>query len=196
MVKRDIKDITFAFFDVETTGLKPCSGDKICEVAILKIHQGRQVASFHSLVDPGRRISPGASAVNGITPEMLKGKPKFGQIANDILEMFAGAVIVCHNAPFDLKFLKAELSEVGISLPTSPVIDTLILARRHFRFSSNSLGNVAVSLRIKISEEHRALSDCITTQKVFQRFIENFERRGITTLDELLSLQDKPSRRR
>ncbi|MCD5397638.1 3'-5' exonuclease [candidate division NPL-UPA2 bacterium] len=188
MLKRNIKDATFAFFDVETTGLDPYCGDKVCEVAILKIYQGREVASFHSLVDPGRRISPGACAVNGITPEMLKGKPKFNQIATGVLELFEGAVIVCHNAPFDMKFLKAELNEVGLSLPAFPVIDTLTLARKYFRFSSNSLGMVAKSLKIKVSGEHRAMSDCLTTQKVLQKFIESFEGRGITALDEIPSL--------
>ncbi len=64
----------------------------------------------------------------------------------------------------------------------------LALARKHFRFSNNSLGRVAKSLRIKVSGEHRARSDCLITQKVFQGFIENFEGRGITTLDEILSL--------
>lgn len=196
MVGRVIKDITFAFFDVETTGLAPYYGDKVCEVAILRIRNGRKVASFHSLVDPGRRVSPGAYAVNGITQEMLKGKPKFGQVTTDILRMLEGTVMVCHNAPFDMRFLKAELNEVDLSIPDCPVVDTLALARRCFRFYSNSLGSVAESLGIKVNQEHRAMSDCITTRKVFQRFIENFKWRGITTLDEILSLQKEPSRRR
>jgi DNA polymerase-3 subunit epsilon len=192
----DIKEITFAFFDVETTGLEPYYGDKICEVAILKSRNGLQVGSFQSLVDPGRKISPGAYAVNGITLKMLKGKPKFSQLATDILRMLEGAVVVCHNAPFDLGFLEAELNWAGLSMPDYLVVDTLSLARRCFRFYSNSLGNVAESLGIKVRQEHRAMGDCITTQRVFQRFIENFKWRGITTLDELISLQNEPSRRR
>lgn len=196
MSERAIKDFTLAFFDVETTGLEPYYGDKICEVAILKIRNGRKISSFHSLVDPGRRISPGAYAVNGITHQMLKGKPKFAQIATDILRCLEGAVIVCHNAPFDMKFLEAELNDVKLSIPNSPVIDTLALARRCFRFYSNSLGHVAESLGIKLRQIHRAMSGCITTWRVFQRFIENFSWRGITTLDEILSLQNEPFRKR
>jgi DNA polymerase III epsilon subunit family exonuclease len=196
MLSSALKNITFAFFDVETTGLNSCYGDKVCEVAILKSRNGRKISSFHSLVDPGCRGSPGAYAVNGITQKMLKGKPKFSQIAADILKLLKGAVMVCHNAPFDMGFLEVELDKVGISLPGCPVVDTLTLARRRFKFYSNSLGNVAESLGIKTVQEHRAMSDCILTQKVFQRFIENFEWRGITTLDELLSVQEGPSRKR
>lgn len=195
MTKSEIKDITFAFFDVETTGLEPYFGDRVCEVAILKSRNGRKISSFQSLVDPGRRISPGAYAVNGITAQMLKGQPKFSQLTAEILGMLEGAVVVCHNAPFDLGFLEAELNWAGLSMPDYLVVDTLSLARRCFRFYSNSLGNVAESLGIKVAEEHRAMSDCITTQRVFQRFLENFKWRGITTLEAILSLQNEPSRK-
>jgi len=191
-----IKDTIFAFLDIETTGLDPRWGDKVCEVAILRTCNACNIDSFHSLIDPGREISPGAYAVNGITPAMLRGKPKFGEIAPKILEFLEGTVIVCHNAPFDPGFLEVELSEVGLCLPNCLIVDTLTLARRCFNFWSNSLGNVAKCLGIEISQEHRAMGDVLTTQKVFQKFIEDFHRRGVTALSEVLALQKEPSWKR
>ena len=105
MFSLSIKDITFAFLDVETTGLSPNCGDKICEIGVLRVRNGKRRRSFHSLVDPGREVSVGAYMVNGITKTMLKGKPRFSQIASCVLKMLDKAVIVCHNAPFDLGFL-------------------------------------------------------------------------------------------
>ena len=183
-----LKDVTFAFFDVETTGLESSQGDKICEVAVLKARNGQHLESFHSLIDPGRMVSVGAYAVNGITQEMLNGKPKFNQIADKILKIFDNAVIVCHNASFDMGFLRAEFNMAGLVLPSYPVVDTLRIARRRFDFSSNSLSNIARSLGIKVEQSHRAMNDCITTQRIFQKFLDNFERRGIVTLDRLLNV--------
>ncbi len=183
-----IKDITFAFFDVETTGLEHYSGDKICELAILKSRNGQNVSSFHTLIDPGRPISEGAYAVNKITPQMLKGKPKFSQIAEDILKKLKGTVIVCHNAFFDIGFLRAELNVLNLPFPSCPIVDTLSLARRYFDFWSNSLGNIARHLGIEIDyeQEHRAMGDVQTTQRIFQRFMQDFEKKGIDPLSEIL----------
>jgi DNA polymerase-3 subunit epsilon len=186
--KRDLQDITFAFFDLETTGLDPAGGDKICEVAVLRSRNGQDLGSFNSLVNPGRMISLAAYAVNRITQEMLAGKPKFNQIASEVLKMFDDAVIVCHNAPFDMGFLRAELKEAGLSFPDCRVIDTLALARRRFSFSDNSLDSIAGFLGIKVGQSHRAMDDCITTQQIFQKFLEDFRWKGIVNLDELLCL--------
>ncbi|MCD6094251.1 MAG: 3'-5' exonuclease [Candidatus Omnitrophica bacterium] len=184
-----IKDITFAFFDVETTGLEHYNGDKICEVAILKSRNGKDVSSFHTLINPGRPISEGAYAVNRITPQMLRGKPRFSEVAKDILKRLEGTVIVCHNAFFDMGFLKAELNTLNLPFPSCPIVDTLSLARRYFDFWSNSLGSIARSLGIEIDyeQEHRAMGDVRTTQRIFQRFVQDLEKKGIDALNEILS---------
>jgi DNA polymerase III epsilon subunit len=178
---------TFAFLDVETTGLNP-RNDKICEIAILKSQRRQELNSFHSLIDPGRSISQAAQAVNGITEEMLIGKPKFAEVAIEILGILHKAIIVCHNASFDIGFLESEIEEAGLSFPKLPVIDTLTIARRHFNFHSNDLGNVAKCLRIKIDRQHRAMSDVITTEKIFWELIKDLQYRKEDAFSSILSL--------
>src|SRR5689334_18316458 len=103
-----ISDLTFVFLDTETTGLSPEFGDRICEIALLKTKNGEILDSYQSLVNPGRLISPGASAVNGITDEMVQGKPYFKDIIEDFLKVVTDSVLVIHNAPFDLSFLSTQ----------------------------------------------------------------------------------------
>ncbi len=184
-----LDEITFAFLDVETTGLHPHFGDRICEVGILRCKKDEVEDSFESLINPGRSISPGASAVNGITDDMVKDKPKFSEIAGDLLKRLEGAAIVCHNAPFDLGFLGVQLKILRLPPPTNPVLDTLSLARKHYSFPSNSLGRVAGYLGIKMENEHRAMGDALATKDIFKVFLKDFRKRGVETLEGLLDLQ-------
>ena len=186
-----IENITFAFLDVETTGLSPDRGDKICEIGLLKAKNGDVLEEYEMLLDPGREISLGASQVSGITQDMLIGKPSFEQIAEDILKRLQGVVIVCHNAPFDMGFLQAELAQTGQLYPYFTVVDSLAIARNKYSFSSNKLANIAVALGVEVKRAHRALGDCIILKEVFYKFLADFKAQGIDTLDKLLELQNK-----
>src|SRR3990172_9266134 len=106
MVK--LEDITFCFLDVETTGLDCQNGDRVCEIGLLKRKSQKTIDSYTTLIDPECEVSEGASRVNGITNDMLKGKPKFSEVAEFILKFIGDAAMVCHNAPFDLGFLNQE----------------------------------------------------------------------------------------
>jgi len=181
---------TFAVFDVETTGLSAAYGDRVCEVGCLRVRGGVELERFESLVDPGRPVSPGAFGVNRITPEMLRGAPTFDEIAAPLLQVMAGAVLVAHNAPFDLGFLAAELEMARLPAPQSPVIDTLALARRAYAFPRNSLSAVAAALGVERPPTHRAMSDVRTTAAVLARMLRDLERRrGIATLAQLIEAQ-------
>lgn len=166
-----LKDTVYqVFFDVETTGLNPQLGDRVCEVGIV-VAQGEQILeTYASLVNPLRPISPGAAAVNGLTDELLRDQPTFAEIADEVIGRLHGQIVVCHNAPFDLGFLQSELNRLGRTWQPRQVIDTLQLARQYFRFASNSLGAVAAALGIAVHDAHRALSDALTTYRVFQYF--------------------------
>lgn len=191
-----LKDHSLSFLDVETTGLDPYSGDRICEAAIIKYRNGKILESFQSLIDPERPISSGAAAVNGITSRMVKGKPLFKKVAPRILLLIKDTVLVCHNAPFDLGFLAAECQMAGFAFPKCPVIDTLAIARQCFSFYSNSLGSVAASLGIEIKNAHRAMADVQTTMEILAKFSVTLKARGIESLDELLSIRSAPRGRR
>ena len=88
---RRLDKVSFALFDVETTGLSPAYGHRICEIACLRLKAGREVGRVEALVDPGRPISPGAYGVNRIEPEMLADAPAFECVASDVLDLMEDA---------------------------------------------------------------------------------------------------------
>jgi DNA polymerase III epsilon subunit family exonuclease len=184
-----LDQIPFTFIDCETTGLFPGYGDKICEIALLKVRDGKIHESYQTLINPGRPISRGAMTVNGITNEMVKDSPLFSQVAEKVIRIIGDSVIVAHNARFDLGFLSEQFQNARIPLFDNLVIDTLILARRNYSFSSNSLGNICASLNFQVKGEHRAMGDVMLTKMIFEKFLEDFRAKGITTLEDILSLQ-------
>lgn len=184
-----LSGLTYAVVDVETTGLSARGGDRICEVAVVVARDGQPVNQFQSLVNPQRPISYGATAVNGISNAMVRDAPPFRKVATLLAEALDGAVLVAHNASFDLSFLSAEMASAGVEPPSNPVIDTLALARRCYTFASNRLGNVAGALGIQTQGLHRALADATVTWYVLKRFLWDLEAQGVTTLGDLLRLQ-------
>ena len=187
---RPLNQIAFAVFDVETTGLSPVYGHRVCEVACLRLCDGLEAGRFESLVDPGRPISPGAFQVNRITPDMLVGAPPFPTVADPLLELMEGAALVAHNASFDLGFLAAELDLAGQRPPAGPVIDTLVLARRIYGFARNGLSALTAALGLEAGPAHRAMGDVWTTRNLLERVLGDLELRwGVTTLDGLLEFQ-------
>jgi DNA polymerase-3 subunit epsilon len=121
---------------------------------------------------------------------MLRGAPTFDEVIDPLLEVMAGAVVVAHNAPFDLGFLAAEFEIAQVPLPHQPVIDTLALVRRAYRFRSNSLSAVVKALGVANDPTHRALEDVVSTLQVLEQVLEGLAaRRGIHTLGELVDFQ-------
>ncbi len=153
--------------DVETTGLSPFAGDRVCEVGIVQARGSQVQSTYQTLVNPERPISPGAARVNGLSDEQVSQAPCFAEIAHQVLDLLDGALLLCHNAPFDLGFMKSEFSRLGLAFQPAGVIDTLVLARRYFRFSSNSLASLAYRFGVETPASHRALGDALTTLYVF-----------------------------
>ncbi len=189
LMERPLTELPWAVVDVETTGLSPERGDRVVEIAVLRVEPGQEPALHSSLVDPGRPIDPAASAVNGLTSEDLRGQPRFSELAEGLLERIHGAVLVAHNAPFDLGFLTAELELAGHAMPPIPVIDTLLLARRNYRFRSNRLGSVARAMQIEIDGAHRAGADVRTTHAILCRMLEDLAKRGSISLAQVMKAQ-------
>ena len=180
-------DVAFAVVDVETTGLSPAFGDRVCEIAIIRVHGESNPTTFTSLVNPLRPLSPGAAAVNGITPEMLATAPTFHDVAEEVVRHLDGCVFVAHNAPFDLSFLAAEFQRLQITLPVTSVIDTLALARHYYTFAHNSLGAIAEELHLSYPQRHRALQDAEVTWQVFLKFSQDLFARKRATLTDFLT---------
>ncbi|MBI5343020.1 MAG: 3'-5' exonuclease [Deltaproteobacteria bacterium] len=162
---RPVAEGPYIAIDVETTGLDPSGGHRICEIALLKFLRGNVIDSLVSFIDPLRPISPGASAVNGITDFMVSGAPLFTDLFPRILTFIGSDVLVFHNAPFDLSFLRAEARLAGGEWPLNRVVDTLRLARGTGRFRDHSLSSVCRELGIGTSF-HRAEGDAWAAGKL------------------------------
>ncbi len=187
-----VEALRLTVVDVETTGLYPAAGDRVCEVALLQVHNEREVARFSSLVHPQRSMSAAATAVNGITDAMLAGAPPFATVLPVLCRLLHGAVLVAHNAAFDVSFLCHEFRLAGQSFPEVWVVDTLTLARTHYCFPSNSLEAIAKTLGIVQPVRHRALADVLTTWQVLCHFLADMRRRGPVTLAHLLPVSTQP----
>jgi DNA polymerase-3 subunit epsilon len=186
-----LSNIPFVFLDVETTGLSPRRGDRVIEIALARLRGGAIKATFASLINPERPISPGASAINGIYDRDVREAPRFAEIADEIIDFASDAVIVCHNAPFDLSFVSSEMERAGKIFSAARVLDTLLIARANYHFHSNGLQNLARSLKLANPHAHRALGDVMTTAEVFKYFVSDLK---IGTLEDLFNVQGRKLR--
>jgi len=170
LLRLPIADAPLAFVDVETTGLDPWSGDRVCEVGIVRCQGEVEIDRLARLVNPLRPVSPGAYRINRINPGMLAGAPTFDQIAREVSAALEGCVLVAHNAGFDVGFLARELALAGLPRPAVQVVDTLSLARRQYRFRHNGLS--ALSAAFGLAETpHRALGDALAVRGIFRRIV-------------------------
>jgi DNA polymerase III epsilon subunit family exonuclease len=171
-----LAQVPIAVIDVETTGASADLGDRVIELGVVRIENGRRVAEYQQLLDPQRRISPGITALTGISPAMCEGQPRFTEVADRLTELLAGAAVLGHNVRFDLSFITKEYRRAGRDLPTVlgpgvPVLDTVRVARRRFGRGGNGLGRLARRLNIEPVVAHRALADAQTTHLVFEQLM-------------------------
>src|SRR5258706_614770 len=172
-----LRDVTFAFVDVETTGASADFGQRGIEMGISRVEGGRIVAEYEHLLDPQRRIGAGVTVLTGITQEMVAGQPLFADELPRMLELLRGAVVVGHNVRFDLGFLRKEFrrsrQEIVAALGEDVhVLDTVRIARRRFGRGGNALQILSRRLGIVPEVAHRALADVRTTVGVFERMME------------------------
>jgi DNA polymerase-3 subunit epsilon len=149
--------------DTETTGLDPCDGHRIVEIACVElIHHIPTGRRFHRYVNPERDMPEDALAVHGLTAEFLGRQPLFAAILDELLEFIGADLLVIHNAEFDLAFLNAELTRLQREPITSGYVDTLAMARRRFPGSPASLDALCRRFVIDLSGrvEHGAQIDC------------------------------------
>ena len=170
------------FLDVETTGLSVSKGAKICELAMLKIEDGKETV-FNKLINPLMPIPQECYNIHGITDEMVSCCPSFKDVANEVAEFIDGFILVGHNAKFDLHFISSEIKYSGVISPEMYYLDTLKIARQYFSFESNKLGAIAEILGIDVKEHHRAMADVITTKQIAEYLFSSLYRKGVDTLE-------------
>ena len=189
-MNRNIEEVEFTIFDTETTGLDPLSGDRIVEIAGIRLKGRTRLAVFQSLVNPLRPMSEGAFHVNRISSQMLIDAPKMEEILPGFLNFIHGSCLCSYNAPFDLGFLNNEFKLSGRDFPKEiVVIDILAMARRLMpNLERYALWFVAEKLGLKKEQKHRALSDVELTLEVFNRLAEILRQKGILKFKNFFNL--------
>ncbi len=177
-------DTTYCVLDLETTGFSAVT-EKITEVGIMKIKQGEVIDKFSCFVNPEKHIPQRVTEVTNITDDMVKDAETIEKVFPKILEFIKGSVLVAHNAPFDMGFLKQNAKRLGHEFDYT-YLDTLSLAKDLFpNYKKYQLGKIAENLGIKVEVAHRALDDVDTTVKVFNVMIDMLKKRGAKTVDDI-----------
>jgi DNA polymerase-3 subunit epsilon len=185
---RSLRDLTFCVVDLETTGGSASGGSMITEIGAVKVRGGEVLGEFQTLVNPHRSIPPFIAVLTGITDSMVAGAPTIEQALPQFLEFAAGSVLVAHNAPFDVGFLKHFAGEQGRPWPRFEVLDTAVLARRvvsRDETPNYKLGSLAHVFGAGTVPNHRALSDARATVDVLHGMIGRLGNLGVHTFEEL-----------
>ena len=183
----------FIAFDLETTGVRP-EENHIVEIGAVRFENGQPLDRFGMLLNPGVPMPPGASAVNGITDEMLRGQPSVAE-GIEAFSAFCGALpLVAHNAPFDFKFLKEAILRYRTAAPEGPVLDSLPLSRLLFPGLPNyKLGTLVHHFGFPSGTFHRAEEDSVYCGMLFCEILRVLTLRGEPcTPKHLQKLSGKP----
>ena len=182
-----LRDVTFCVVDLETTGNPPGEGG-ITEIGAVKVRAGEVIGEFQTLVNPSESIPPFIAVLTGITNLMVASSPRIESVLPAFLEFAQGCVMVAHNAPFDMGFLKHESQVHGYDWPDFAVVDTALLARRVItpdEAPNCKLGTLAKLFRATTTPNHRALSDARATVDVLHGLFERVGSLGVQTLEDL-----------
>ena len=195
-----LREVTFVVVDLETTGGSSLT-EAITEIGAVKVRGGEVLGEFATLVDPGRSIPPQITILTGITDSMVYDAPRIGAVLPSFLEFIRGTVLVAHNAPFDVGFLKAACARLGLPWPGPAVVDTVRLARKVLSKAeapSVRLSALAALLGARVAPDHRALTDARATVDVLHALFERLGSLGVHSLSELqdASRDVAPERRR
>lgn len=161
-----------AVIDTETSGFRYKGSDRILEIAIVRLNaDGSEADRWSTLLNPGPQADIGPVDIHGITREHLVDAPSFSDVVGDIASRLSNAVVVAHNASFDVGFLKAEFARAGLAWPEPVVRDTLGAARYLIPgLPTYKLAALAEHLGITFDgAEHSALADALVTAELYRR---------------------------
>ena len=187
-----LSDTTFVIVDLETTGASPKKGAAITEIGAVKVRSGEHLGNFESFVNPLSPIPEYITQMTGITDLMLAKAPVIDEILPALLE-FAGqhneVIIVAHNAPFDLSFLKSAAKELDITWPKYKTLDTVTIARQILtkeEVPNCKLQTLAAYFGTKAQPNHRALDDAMATTEILHALLERLGSFDVNTVESLM----------
>lgn len=190
---KELKELNYVVFDTETTGLSPSTGDEIISIGAVRITNGviDEANAFYRLVNPGKTIPTQSIQFHGITDDMVANEGSIADVLPAFKEFVGDAILVAHNAAFDMKFLKLKEEKTGIAFPNL-VLDTLLISVFLDHESHNhSLDGIAKQMGITIEGRHTALGDAVATAKMLNKMILRLETRGITSLRRVVEASAK-----
>ena len=196
---KPLVETTFAVLDLETSGGSPKLGAGITEIGVVKVKGGEVIGSFQSFVDPGHSLPFFITELTGITDQMLISAPFIDEVLPTLFEFLGSpeeTVVVAHNSPFDMSFLKAAATVHEYEWPNYVTIDTARLARAVLdrdEVVNCKLGTLAHFFGAQTSPNHRALDDALATVDVLHGLIERLAGHGVTTFE---AMRKFPSRKR
>lgn len=178
-------DQEFCVVDVETTGFSPRLGDRVVEIAAVRMRgDGTVLREWSTLINPGRDV--GATHVHGITASDVVGAPKFSDVAGDLLSCLDGAVLVAHNLRFDRGFLASEFTHATLELPQFPALCTLSLSSLvQSGGTSRRLDACCARLGIDLTDAHTAAADAHATAQVLACYLRMAVESGCRTLGDV-----------
>ena len=182
---KKIDDEEFVVFDIETTGLNSHTNE-IIEIGAVKIKAGRIVDRYSQLINPGRPIPYHITEITSITDEQVANEPKIDEVIGKFVDFIGDAVLVAHNAPFDMGFIKRDIKKyLNIDYQCS-VIDTLQMARDLFPdLKKYGLGDLNKTLGLALEKHHRAVDDSQATANMFIIFLEKYKEKGLEYMKDI-----------
>ncbi|HET8717424.1 MAG TPA: DEDD exonuclease domain-containing protein, partial [Nocardioidaceae bacterium] len=193
---RSLREVTFCVVDLETTGGSAQGGSMITEIGAVKVRGGEVLGEFQTLVNPAQAIPAFIAVLTGITDSMVATAPSIEQVLPQFLEFAQGCVLVAHNAPFDVGFLKHFAAEQQRPWPAFEVVDTARLARRVITRDDApncKLSSLARLFDAETTPNHRALSDARATVDVLHGLMARLGGLGVHTLEELQTFSSRVS---
>jgi DNA polymerase III subunit epsilon len=198
--ERTLAETTFAVLDLETSGGSPRLGAGITEIGVVKVKGGEVLGTFQSFVDPGHSLPPFITQLTGITDEMLISAPFIDEILPTLFEFLGSSdetVVVAHNSPFDLSFLKAASITHEIEWPDYLTVDTARLARAVLdrdEVINCKLSTLAEFFGASTSPSHRALDDAMATVDVLHGLIERLAGFDVHNFEQMRNFPSRKKR--
>ena len=202
---KPIVETDFVIFDTETTGLSAKRGDRIVSISAVRLKEGRIDLSdvFHEIVNPNRDIPSASTAIHGILPHMVNGKPPIEEILPNFIRYIGASVLVAHHEWLDMSFLNREMARLhGIPIQNfvldTAVLDQVLMQKKRpgpmaatIRIDS-TLGSVAERYHVTNEALHSSFWDALTTAQIFQQMIKKIQGLGLLYLRDLLKLAYTP----